>query len=588
MGSLQRVIAQLLDRLRDTNTSQKMALMLGGVLVAVSLLWLAQWAATPEMVPLLNQDLTSDELTAIQSELETLGQKSEVRGTRLYVQSGANRASLMAHLQQRDKMPSNTSSTFASLVAESDPWISQAENERRWTYALQQEIQQVLRQFQGVRDARVFLNLNTQRGFSRRAARKSASVTLIMQQSGPVPRELGIAAARLVSGAVSGLRVQDVQVVDASGSPAVDWEAENDPADRLARTVVREERRYREKIRSQVPDPRALVDVQAEIETTARNTETEEPLKPVEVAVESIRETTTRIRRSEQPGVQPNTGVAVSGGGADEAHEKEESKTELTPGISRKQEQTPAGEVKAVTAAISLSYTYLANVFERANPDVESPTEEDIERVFGRERDRLLPQVAKLVKPQVEENVAVSWYYDTAVVTPVESSPGILDETMGVVRSYGPQSVLALLAMMSLGVMLRMAKKSGAGEAFGLELGLSDEAIAAAQRAADDMGALAAEQRSAGAAARARGAAVGSNIPMYGADGKLVPGTAEVMPQAAATEGMLVAQEVDAGMVQTRKMLDQICEMTEGDPEVVAGLVEQWIQRNEQYREGAS
>jgi len=45
---------------------------------------------------------------------------------------------------------------------------------------------------------------------------------------------------------------------------------------------------------------------------------------------------------------------------------------------------------------------------------------------------------------------------------------------------------------------------------------------------------------------------------------------------------------VDPAMIQTRKMLDQVAQMVSTDPEVVAGLVEQWVQRSEQYREGAA
>jgi flagellar biosynthesis/type III secretory pathway M-ring protein FliF/YscJ len=58
MGALQKLISQIMERLRDMTLSQRVALFLGGALVAVSLIWLVQWAARPEMVPLLDQDFT--------------------------------------------------------------------------------------------------------------------------------------------------------------------------------------------------------------------------------------------------------------------------------------------------------------------------------------------------------------------------------------------------------------------------------------------------------------------------------------------------------------------------------------------------
>lgn len=579
MGALRKVLAQFPARLRDVTTSQKVALLLGGALVAVSLVWLVQWAARPELVPLLDQDLQPEELALVRAGLEALGEAGEVRGSRMYVRAGANRQALLAQLQLREQLPGNTSVGFAALVRESDPWISQAENERRWTYALQKELEQVLSQFQGVRDARVFLNIQTQRSLTQKAPPRSASVTLVMKHGDSVPRSLAVAAARLVAGAVAGMRVHDVQVVDASGSPAVDWASEQDATNVLSRHLVKEEQRYTEKIRLQVPDPKALISVQVELDTTTRSAQTEEPLRGQPLSEETTRESTTRVRAGEVPGVQPNTGLALGGGGADEAHEQETSKTELRPGVAIKTEATPPGEVKQVTAAISLSYSYLEGVYRHANPGAAAPTEAQIEEVFERERARLVQQVAKLVRPQTADNVAIARYYDTAV-QPAEAGPGAaLDGALELARQYGPQSGLALLALVALGMMLRLARKTDTGESFGLELGLPPEAIEAAKLAAEDVATVPVAPVRAGR--RARGARGGPPAEEGGDLDLAAP-----VPQAAVTEGMLVAQEVDAATVQTRKMLDQVAEMVSSDPETVATLVEQWIQRSDQYREG--
>jgi len=577
MGVLQKVAGQILARLRDVNTSQKIALLLGGLLVAVSLVWLAQWAARPEMVPLLDQDLQPEELAQVRAGLELINEPCEVRGNRVYVRATANRQALYAQLLQQDKLPANTSIGFAALVKQSDPWISQAEHERRWTYALQEELKAVLRQFQNVRDARVFLNLNTQRGFSRDPAPKSASVTLIMKSGEAVPRALAIAAARLVAGAVAGLSPQAVQVLDAGGAPALDWEGERDPAGQLARHLAQIEQRYVEKIRWQVPDPKALVSVQVELDNTTRTGRTEQPLKGQPLTEEGTRESTTRTRLFEEPGVRPNVGLVAGGGGTGESQERETSKTENQPGLAVKTESTPAGEVKQVTAAISLSYSYLEGVWRLANPQGAAPTPEQIEQVFQQERTRLVAQIAKLVKPQDEANVAIARYYDT-VVAPPGASPAALDEALGLVKHYGPQSALGLLALVSLGLMLRMARKSDTADSFGLELGLPEDAIAAARQAAEDVSDVVATR-----ALRARGGGRGGGGSRDGGGDETEP-----VQQAAATEGMLVAQEVDPATVQTRKMLDQVAQMVGTDPEVVAGLVEQWVQRNEQYHEGAA
>ena len=585
MGALQRVIAQVLARLRDINTSQRIALLLGGALIAVSLLWLVQWAARPELVPLLEQDLQPDEIAQVRSGLDLVGEPYEVRGNRIYVRAASHRQTLIAQLQQQEKLPANTSTAFANLIKESDPWISMEESNRRWTLALQQALEQVLRQFNGVRSANVFLNLNAQaKSFTRNPPPSSASVTLTLKHGAEVSHTLALAAARLVSGAVAGLPVHNVEVVDATtGRVALDWESEQDVATLLERRLAKEELRYAQKIRQQIPDPKALVSVQVELNSTTRNTQTDQPLKGVAKSERTERMDSVRGRPSEMPGVQPNVGLAAGGGGTAETQQQETSETENEVGRAKKVEATPPGDVEKVTAAISLSHSYLESVLRRASPGASAPTDTEIEEVYQRERTRLLTQVVQLVKPQTEENVAISRYYDTPADLAPSGSPARLDEAYDLAKRYGPQSALGLLALISLAMMLRMARRSDAAESFGLELGLPKEAIEAARAAALDVATMAARSGRS-ALGRAPGAAGGprTSVPLgSGMDADVAP----TIENAPVTEGMLVAQEVDASTVQTRKMLEQVSSMVDADAETVTSLIEQWVQRNEQYRD---
>ncbi|MEW6251414.1 MAG: hypothetical protein AB1716_12260 [Planctomycetota bacterium] len=593
MAGLQRVLVQTAGRLRDVNTSQRVALLLGGALVALALIWLVQWAASPALVPLLEQDLAPDELAAVRSGLELLGEHAEVRGNRVYVRPAANRQMLLAQLQQQERLPANTSTAFANLIKEANPWIGEREADRRWTYALQQALEQVLRQFSGVRSASVFLNLSTQKGFTRTPPPSSASVTLVMKHGDEVPRGLAMAAARLVSGAVAGLPPHNVEVLDAGGRVALTWDEEQDAATLLDRKLAREEQRYAAKIRQQIPDPKALVSVQVELNSTASNTLLEEPTTPVSVSDRTTSEKTTRGRAAEQPGVQPNVGLQVSAGGQVETTEKETADSESVVGTKRRSEATPAGEVKLVTAAISLSQTYLAGVFRRLNGGDAQPTEQQLEATFQQERTRLLPQLVQLVRPQAEQNVAISRYYDLAP----ESAPaaagaaGNLHEAFDAVKRYGPASGLGLLALLSLGLLLRMSRKSALTESFGLELGLPQDAIEAARTAATDMAAAAsrheaaAAQRAAAAASRPARTQRGVVERSGNTDEVVAAELASPIEQASVTEGMLVAQEVAPGTMQTRKMLEQVAQMVNTDSSSVATLVENWMKRNEQFRE---
>ena len=329
MASLQTALSNAVAQLRDLTLSQRIAIVLGGVLVTVSLVWLLQWAAAPEMVPLLDQSLAPEDIALIQSGLDALGETYERNGAIVLVRASADRPAILAKLQAQEQLPGDTSISFAALVKESNPWISSKENDRRWSVALANELERVLRQLSGVKTAKVFLNLSTGRkGFSREQPRSTGSVTLIMRGGEPVSESLGKAAARLVAGAVSGLAPHRVEVIDGgNGRSVVDWDVEAGGATQLQRLKREHERRLAAKVKGQLADSKARVSVQVEIENATRSQQSTTFSDPVEIEREKTSDDTTRRRPMGQPGVQPNVGVTSSGAGIDEKTEKETEST---------------------------------------------------------------------------------------------------------------------------------------------------------------------------------------------------------------------------------------------------------------------
>jgi flagellar biosynthesis/type III secretory pathway M-ring protein FliF/YscJ len=556
--------------------SQRLAILLGGVLMAVSVIGMVRWVATPEMVPLLPQDFAPEELARVQNGLDLMNEPYKLVGQKLMVRADANKSVILARLTQQDKLPADTSVGFNALVKEANPWISQAEHERRWAVALKHEVEEVLGQFGGVRTASVFLPLTPpHRGF-RNEPSASASVTLTMAGGVPVSRELALAAARLVAGAVHGLPLKNVEVLDGNGVSALDWDSESSGITALERQRRQHEQDIRAKIISQLPDPRVRVGVQVEVELTQQNTESETPGKGVESSTETEAEETSRLRDSGQPGVEANVGVRAGGRSADERTTKNKEKSEYKVGMTHKTEATPPGGIKEIWAAVNISRSYLEGVFKRSTVGAAVPNEQQIQEVFEREKTRVVSQLAKLVKPQDEKHVAVDWYYDTVAEAEPASRASAVDDTFNLVRRYGPQSGLALLALLSLGLMLRMARKSDSTESLGLELGLPKEAVEAAQQAAKDATEVAV--RRAGVAKAAAAATASQAEP----EGVLEVSTASV-GQASLTEGVLVAREVDEKTVQTQKMLDQVGQIVESDPDATSALLEQWVQRSEGF-----
>lgn len=564
----QRTLSRIHQQLGGLTISQKVALALGAVLVAGSLAWMVQWAAEPTMLPLWQGELAAEDLARVRSGLDAMGERYEVRGSTVLVPAGTNARAVVARLQQADKMPSDLTHGFEALVKESNPWLSQAENDRRWTIALQRELESVLRNFTGVETARVFLNLNAERrGFARTAPAGSASVTLFMRGGVPLSEALAMNAARMVAGSVRGLALQHVSVVDGTGHSPLDWETQRSPSTTLQRERIEQEKLIRDKIRNQLAfDPLALVNVRVELNFSTQTSESHTLDDPVEVSEESSSEQRTNLKPNGPAGVQPNVGVAVSQGNGAEQFTRETIRSEKQSGFTHSTRSTPGGETFAIFAAINISHSYLEQVFRRFNENAAAPTLQQIEQVFEQEQKRIVAQISKLVKGQddrsVTEQIAVSWYYDppaTASGPAAAAAP-----MMELAQRYGPQAGLGLLALLAVGLMFRLAKRPGEAESFGLDLGLPREAVEAAQRAAGDLARVA-----------GRGRAVKRASEKPGAPGD------PAMPTTSATEGVLIAREVDEATVQIQKMIQEVDEMVQSDSGSVATLFEQWIDRSE-------
>jgi flagellar biosynthesis/type III secretory pathway M-ring protein FliF/YscJ len=329
------------------------------------------------------------------------------------------------------------------------------------------------------------------------------------------------------------------------------------------------EREKESQIKEQLSfDQRVLVSVSVEPDYSSMQVQDSTISEGVALKEETDSTNTVRTSRSGQPGVQPNVGVEVGSGNGADTTTADRSETTYEPSRRTSVTQTPAGVPKSITAAVSLSYSYLTGICRLNNPEVETPTRAQIEEVFAKEKDQVTTQVAKLVIPPEPDQVSVVWHYDT--LDPEEevgTSTTTLDTSLDLVGSYGPTSGLALLALLAIGMMMRLSKRKDAGESFGMEIGLPKEAVEAAKKAADDLQKVA---RASGRAGASRGAVL-SGLP----GGEQLDAVS--LPIGQGTDGVLEAHEVEESAVRTTQMIEQVSEMTRKDAEGVAQVVESWV-----------
>lgn len=566
MASWQKVMQRAARHLRDMTVSQRLAILLGAVLIAGSLAWLTQWAASPQMVPLLPQALTPSDIAKIEKGLSDLGEPFDIRGQQIYVQASANTNRLLARLHQAEQLPADTSIGFEAIIKDTNPFLPGAENDRRWAVALQNELAGVIRELNGVRDARVVLNLaGRPKGFTRNQPAASASVTIFMQGREPVPRRLGVAAAKWVVGAVRGLKRENVQVIDGgTGRVAVDWADESDASlTKLHQIRKAIEKEHEAKIRSHLDyDPNVKVSISVELNHSSE--QVQDSVASEGVLTHEVRESTNSVRnqRNNQPGVQPNTGMAAAGGAKADTTVEEKTESSFQPGMRTTNSQTPPGQIKNMSAAVSISYTYLRRVFELRNPDADPPNAEDIDAIFEETRTQIAQHLARLMVPPEPEQVSVIWHYDT-IAPPVTAQAESWQLSIDNAHQWAPSAALGLLAIFSLFMLARMARNSDHGESFGMEIGLSEEAIQAARRAADDLGVAQAEINAA------------ADEDLAETHTAAVP-----FPFGDSAETVLDAPELDEATLQITQMLEQVSKMTESDPEGLAAVIEGWVERD--------
>ncbi len=306
--------------------------------------------------------------------------------------------------------------------------------------------------------------------------------------------------------------------------------------------------------------PGVLVSVRAILRSTDEQTLQRTYGKP-EVDRESTEtEETTGPSGAASPGVRPNTGrqLAETGTGATSTREK----TETSMAGLRDQTDTTIikskGYVEKLMASVNVPRSYLVKVLEAQGAADTSPAE--VEKIAAVE----MPKIAALVKPLInateDDQVVVKWYHDVTPelrpTTELASTPVVV----ALAKDYGPRAGLALLALFSLMMVFRIARRAQAvmaTTAGGL-------APAAAGAAMSGFGA---------------GRAVGGRAPPPPLE--TLEGGPVTVGEAQEIEGIMVGHEVDEHMVRTQQIVNQISQLVKEDPTTPASIVESWIKTSD-------
>ena len=560
MEFLQKLFLQTKQNLKGLTVSQRIAIGSCAALIVVALFSMMAWAGSPVMVPLLDQSIAGEELTAIQSKLDSLGVKYTLSGDRVLV-AAADQYRLRAQLAEAQALPRDSSIGFSKLIEKnSSPWLNMAEQDRRWALALSNELSQVLCEFRGVAEARVFLDRTMKRLIGQASVVPTASVFIRPKAGVKLEAAQFAAMANMVSAAVGGLDPTSVKVADMVSGRSYTVPNPEDAAqlDDLSDRRSKEEH-YANKIRSLLAPhiPGILVEVHAKLDAETTQTVEEKHGKPVMVSDKSETETSKSGRTAEEPGVNPNTSVAIGGVGNSENTER--AKTETM--FDAKQDKTitktekPRHVIKELFASVNVPRSYLAAIFKSIQN--KEPSDLDLEKFATPELLKIKNQVMKTLAmtgdDEEQKRVQVDWFHDEMVLQPggTAAQAGAGEGVINLVQAYGSKAGLGALAAFSLLMMLMLVRRAAEGPVLPGEEPPSPQVI---------------RVRS----GRKRGE---ETIDM---------GVDEVVGEAAASDALLVAREVDERTLQSQKVVDQVTEMVKEDPEAAVNILRRWMETEKQ------
>lgn len=555
MERLRQLISRINTQLSELTVSQRLAIGLCAALVAVSLLSLAQWSKQPEMVPLVTYEFTFEDLSVVEEALRTSNIPYEIVGhSRIFVRS-ADRHNALRVMNESDALPVGALFDMTTVVMGNNPFQPPQAREQAWTFAKGNELAKIIETSPAVKKASVLLNPTTKRRLGGTTDVPTASVTVTLNRGHEMNQHMVDAFAKLVAGAVAGLKPYNVAITDAGTLRSYHLPSPEDALSFDVLGMIKErEKHFRQKILDKLADiPGVLVAVTVELDMEKKITKKQKH----EMAQVKLEKTnTTEQSTSHQPseaGVQANLGTALTSGRSGQTNSTEETTTEnFEPKLSETQtiERVPFGTNK-VTATVGIPRSFVVGVFLAQQPeDTEIPKDDDPDYLTFRDAqiERVRTSVELIVMAQDSSDVDVDVYPDmewTSQGGHHSRSPGnfvssaetsITSTVQEMTTHYGPQIGMGMLALMSLFMMMRIARKS-------------TDAIQPRRKT--------------------------SSLPEP--EEAILEVGPSTVGQAGISESMLQGKEVDSTTLRYQELGTEVSKMVEEDPEGTAELVRRWL-----------
>lgn len=547
MDFLKKQLDAIQQNLAGLNATQKM---LTGTLVVIMVLTMVLWgryAGTAEMEPVLNSALSEDEIARITASLDMKGIPNKVVGGKVMVPTD-KKFSALAELGYQQLLPRNSKSGFDEMFDKLNAFHSPDHRAAAFNRAREMTLSQIIGGFPNVARAEVMIADVSQRRIGGGDIKPSATIN-ITTRGGPVDKKLALAAADMVTGAVSNMDRHNIKVV--IDARPVHLGREDDIGGGVGSTLLEVvqawEAKYCRQIEEQLSyygNVRVSVTGAVNVEsmkTRSREVDAKKTSVQPRMTQTTSNESTNTSAGAGDTSVGANIGAAVTVGSGGQSNTSvttsEKTENQIDPSWKETDITRPPGEFTALQASVRLPRTYFEAVARRHSSGKE-PSEAEVDAAIQAQLPKIREAIAKCTNIRREEDISVDTYYEISPLGADVATAGVAGTgggVMGVLSGWGKEVAVGVLAVISLFMVSTMVKKS------------TPAPLVVTQP-------------------EARG-------PSMLDGGEDVAGLA--------TEGgpQLAGMELDDDTIQTQQILDQVQQLVGENPDAAANLVKRWLNR---------
>lgn len=547
MERIKQQVDQLQQQLAGLSASQKM---LTATLVAImiaTVVWWTRYAATGEMVAVIDQALTADEMSPMSSLLNERGIEYVIDGDHLLV-SASDRARAFAMISAGRALPRDTTDHFSKAINGIGAFDSTTKVNMIAKAALQEKLTSIIRSWDNVVSANVVLTTEYKQQI-RGNVMPRASIVIRTDGRADKP-QLAAAAAYTVKGAVAMMSLENITVtIDQSVVKIDDGDDFLDGGSEYLALSRKGSEHYADHVRQllgHIPGLQVVVGVEINDKALRRQNYTVDADSKVIIP---IRETTTTEGSrngggASEPGLIAMGPASLASGEAARTEESEKTESENAADYGKMRDEIfqDAGATTPVTCSLSIPFSYVVNDWQQRNDSEAKPDSTVLQAYEQQILDGLKNAVSMALGGIEISQIACMTYSDGSLASAgepgesVAAGVGSSEENSaisGLLQDYGKEAAVAALAMVSLFLVSTMVKKSA-------PLSLAGD-------------------------------------PSFDGDSLALGGGDELAGIVGGTGGLMMAQEVSEDAVQAGQVLEQVQTLVKENPDAAAALVKRWL-----------